>query len=138
MSLFDEFKAFLSRGNVVELAVGVVIGAAFGKIVTALVDGLILPLIGLVTGGFDLAGLKTVVVAADPARGTAEIALAWGLALSATVQFVLVAAVLFAIVKAYNRLRAPAPPPQAAEAPPQPDATALLAEIRDLLRDRPA
>jgi large conductance mechanosensitive channel len=119
MSIADEFKAFISGGNVIDLAVGVVIGAAFGKIV------------GLLTGGVDLAGMKIVLQAADEAAKKAEVAIGYGDVLAATLNFVIVGFVLFLVVKAYNRVKAPAPTPAAPAGPSQEE---LLAEIRDLLK----
>ncbi|WP_085339521.1 large-conductance mechanosensitive channel protein MscL [Aquidulcibacter paucihalophilus] len=131
MSLADEFKAFISGGNVVDLAVGVVIGAAFGKIVSAFVDKVIMPVVGLLTGGVDLAGMKIVLQAADEAAKKAEVAIGYGDVLAAGLNFIIVGFVLFLVVKSYNRVRAPAPAPAASAGPTQEE---LLAEIRDLLK----
>lgn len=124
--MWREFKAFAFKGNVVDLAVGVIIGAAFGKIVSSLVDNVLMPLIGVVVGGVDLSALV--------ARfGAAEIA--YGLFLQAIVDFLIVAAVLFVVVRQANRmLRAPEP---VSEAPAEPsEEVRLLTEIRDALRAR--
>lgn len=124
--MWREFKAFAFKGNVVDLAVGVIIGAAFGKIVSSLVDNVLMPLIGVVVGGVDLSALV--------ARfGAAEIA--YGLFLQAIVDFLIVAAVLFVVVRQANRmLREPEP---VSEAPAEPsEEVRLLTEIRDALRAR--
>ena len=138
MSIASEFREFLNRGNVVDLAVGVIIGGAFGKIVSALVDGVVMPPIGLLLGRVDFSQLKLTLQAADPATHTTEVAILYGAFLNTVVQFVIVAAVVFMMVKAINNMRrkeaeAPAAPP----APPEPTPSeALLTEIRDLLRSR--
>jgi len=135
MSMVSEFKEFVSRGNVIDLAVGVIIGAAFGKIVSALVDLVIMPPIGMITGGIDFSQLKLVLKAADPANKAAEVAVQYGAFLNTVIQFLIIAFVIFLLVKAINNLRrkeASAP-----AAPPAPTKTeALLEEIRNLLRAR--
>ena len=132
MGMLTEFKAFIARGSVVDLAVGVVIGAAFGKIVTALVDGIVMPVVALLTGGTSVADWKYVVTPAQlDAAGkqvAAEVAFKYGLVLQTLLDFVLIAFVIFLFLKAYNRLRA-AP---TAAAPPED--VLLLREIRDALR----
>jgi large conductance mechanosensitive channel len=132
MSLASDFKAFIAGGNVVDLAVGVVIGAAFGKIVSAFVDKVIMPVVGLATGGVNLADMKIVLQVADEAAKKTEIAIGYGDVLAALLNFVIVGFVLFMVVKAYNKLKAPAPAPEAAPAGPTQEQ--LLAEIRDLLK----
>jgi large conductance mechanosensitive channel len=125
----QEFKAFVMRGNVVDLAVGVVIGAAFGRIVTSLVGDVIMPPIGLALGGVDFSQLAWVL---KPAVGDKPaVVLGIGKFLQTIVDFLVVAFVIFLVVKAVNRMRReePAPPP------PGPSPTErLLGEIRDLLR----
>jgi large conductance mechanosensitive channel len=122
MSLMSEFKAFAMRGNVVDLAVGVVIGAAFGKIVTAMVDGLIMPGIGIVTGGGQS---LTAALNAEPFK--------LGTFVQTIIDFTIVAFVIFLVVKAMNTLmrKEDAKPPE-----PSPEQK-LLMEIRDLLAKRP-
>jgi large conductance mechanosensitive channel len=129
MSMADEFKAFIAGGNVVDLAVGVVIGAAFGKVVSAFVDKMIMPVVGLLTGGVDIAGMKIVLQAADEATKKAEVALGYGEVLGSLITFLITGFVLFMVVKAYNKMKAPAP--VAAAGPTQEE---LLGEIRDLLK----
>lgn len=130
MGMVSEFKAFIAKGNVVDLAVGVVIGAAFGKIVTALVDGIIMPLVGVVTGGVSASDWKVVIHPAvlDAAGKVArpEVAIAYGAFLQTVLDFLIIAFVIFLFIKAYNRVRTP---PPAAETEVQ-----LLTQIRDALR----
>ena len=132
MGMLSEFKTFIARGSVVDLAVGVVIGAAFGKIVTALVDGIVMPVVALVTGGASVADWKYVVTPAQlDAAGkqvAAEVAFRYGLVLQTLIDFLLIAFVIFLFLKAYNRLRATEP----AAAPPED--VLLLREIRDSLK----
>ncbi len=133
MSIGSEFKEFIARGNVVDLAVGVIIGGAFGKIVTGLVDGIVMPPIGLLLGGVDFSALKIVLKPADAVAKKAEVAITYGAFINTVIQFLIVSFVIFIAVKAVNSLRkeeAAAP-----AAPAAPTATeALLAEIRDELR----
>ena len=133
MSMMTEFKEFAMRGNVIDLAVGVVIGAAFGKIVTALVDKVIMPPLGLLIGGVDFAKLGIVLKEATVDAAGKEVpavVLAYGEFINAIVQFVIVAFAIFLVVKAINRLhKKPAEAPAAT-----PEDTLLLREIRDALR----
>jgi large conductance mechanosensitive channel len=134
MSLIKEFKEFAMRGNVIDLAVGVVIGAAFGKIVTSLVNEVIMPPIGLVTGGVDFSQLKWVLKPADPVNKVAEVALQYGAFINTIIQFVIIAFAIFLVVKLINKLsRKQEAAPAAATAE-----VALLTEIRDLLKNRPS
>lgn len=133
MGMISEFKEFIARGNVVDLAVGVVIGAAFGKIVTALVDGIIMPGIGALTGGASVSDWKHVIRPAhlDAAgKEIAEVAIKYGAFIQTIIDFVLIAFVIFLFIKAYNRVRAPA------AAPAVPEDVLLLREIRDSLKAR--
>ena len=114
MSLASEFKAFVMRGNVLDLAVGVVIGAAFGKIVTSLVDQIIMPPIGLLIGGVDFSAYKWILKAAGP-DGKGEVAIQFGAFLNTIIQFAIVALAIFLVIKLVNRLvkkqeAEPAPP----------------------------
>ena len=137
MGLFQEFKEFAARGNVIDLAVGVIIGAAFGKIVTSLVEQVVMPPIGLLLGRVDFSNLEWVLAPEDPATEAVEkVAIQYGAFLNTVIQFLIVAFVVFLMVKAINRLRrqqAEAP----AEAPAPTPTEALLAEIRDELKARP-
>ena len=132
MGLITEFKEFISRGNVVDLAVGVVIGAAFGKIVTALVDGIVMPAIGAFTKGVSVSDWKYVIKPAqlDSAgkEVATELAIRYGMFVQTIIDFVLIALVIFLILKAYNRVRAPA------AAAAIPEEVLLLREIRDELK----
>ncbi len=131
MSMASEFKEFLSRGNVVDLAVGVVIGGAFGKIVTSLVNDLVMPPIGLLLGGIDFSNLKVVIKPADLATKSAEVAIRYGVFINTIIQFLIVAAAIFLVVKAINGLRREKAVDPAPAAPTTSEA--LLVEIRDLL-----
>jgi large conductance mechanosensitive channel len=137
VSILSEFRAFIARGNVVDLAVGVIIGAAFGKIVTSLVDQVIMPPIGLLLGQVDFSELKVVLRAADPATKHAEVALGYGAFLNTVVQFLIIAASVFLIVKAAGAVQrkqeAVAPP---ADPPPPTTSEKLLEEIRDAIKAR--
>lgn len=122
--MFKEFKAFVSRGNVIDLAVAVILGAAFGSIIKSLVDDIIMPLVGIILGGIDFTALTLQV-------GNAT--LTYGNFIQAIVNFLVVAFALFLIIRSVNKTQkqeAPAPP-----ASPEPSAEEkLLAEIRDLLK----
>lgn len=132
MGMISEFKEFISRGNVVDLAVGVVIGAAFGKIVTSLVDGIVMPAVGAFTKGASVSDWKYVIQPAqlDSAgkEVAAELAIRYGAFIQTFIDFVLIALVIFLFLKAYNRVRAPA------AAAAVPEDVLLLREIRDLLK----
>ncbi|TKR30782.1 large-conductance mechanosensitive channel protein MscL [Luteimonas gilva] len=133
MGMMGEFKEFAMRGNVVDLAVGVVIGAAFGKIVTALVDKIIMPPIGMLIGGVDFSKWAiTLKEAGVDAAGKEIPAIAIGIGefLNAVVQFVIVAFAIFLVVKAINRMNRK--PPEAPAAPAE--EVLLLREIRDSLK----
>jgi len=134
--MLSEFKTFIMRGNVVDLAVGVIIGAAFGNIVSSLVGDVIMPLIGAITGGLDFSnyftGLSKSVSASNLADAKKQGAvLAWGNFLTITLNFIIVAFVLFLVIRAMNQLK------RKDEAAPPPKVTReeeLLTEIRDLLK----
>ncbi|HYD26698.1 large-conductance mechanosensitive channel protein MscL [Brevundimonas sp.] len=137
MGLLTEFKEFAARGSVVDLAVGVIIGASFGKIVTSLVDQVIMPPIGLLLGSVDFSRLQWVLKPEDPATEAVEkVAIQYGAFINTVIQFLIVAFVVFLLVKAINRLRREqAAAPEAVPAAPTPT-EALLTEIRDELRRR--
>jgi large conductance mechanosensitive channel len=134
MSVVKEFREFIAQGNVIDLAVGVVIGAAFGKIVTSLVEQVIMPPIGLLLGQVDFSDLKWVLKPADAAANTEEVAILYGAFANTIIQFVIVAFAIFMVVKLVNKLRREkAAEPEAA--PAAPTATELLlTEIRDSLK----
>jgi large conductance mechanosensitive channel len=132
--MLKEFRDFIARGNVVDLAVGVIIGGAFGAIVKSLVDQIVMPPIGLLTGGMDFSALKWVL---KPAVGKAsEVAVGYGVFINTVIQFLIIALAIFLMIKAINTLRR-----EEAKAPEEPAAPttteALLVEIRDLLKNRP-
>lgn len=133
MSFFSEFKAFALRGNVIDLAVGVVIGAAFGKIVSSLVDNVVMPPLGVLIGNIDFSDLviKIGTPVAD-AKGviTGGAVIKYGVFLNTVIQFIIVAIAIFLVIKLMNRLIRKE---EAAPAPPPPDVV-LLTEIRDLLK----
>lgn len=136
MGLLTEFKSFAMRGNVVDLAVGVVIGAAFGKIVGTLVEQVIMPPLGLLIGGVDFAEWKiTLKDAAVDAAGVAIPAVEMGIGnfINTIVQFSIVAFAIFLVIKAMNRMVRKEEAAPAAPAPPAPEVV-LLTEIRDLLK----
>jgi large conductance mechanosensitive channel len=131
MGMISEFKEFISRGNVVDLATAVVIGAAFGKIVTAMVDGIVMPVIGFLTGGVSVTEWKYVLSPAtvDAAgKDVAEVAIRYGTFIQTVIDFLLISLVIFLVLKAYNRVRKPV------DAPATPEDVLLLREIRDSLK----
>jgi large conductance mechanosensitive channel len=134
--MFKEFKEFAMRGNVVDLAIGVIIGAAFSKIVDSLVTDVIMPIIGAITGGLDFSNYFVALSSAVNAPSLVEAkkqgaVLAWGNFLTIAVNFIIVAFVLFLVVRAINTLRRSEAPKAEAAAPPRNEL--LLEEIRDLL-----
>lgn len=138
--MLKEFREFAMKGNVVDLAVGVIIGAAFGSIVTSMVGDIIMPIIGAITGGLDFSNYFTSLSAKVTATNLADAkkqgaVLAWGSFLTLVLNFLIVAFVLFIVIRLINRLKkkdeaAPAAPP-----PPTKDQV-LLTEIRDLLKQK--
>lgn len=123
----EEFKKFILRGNVIDLAIGVVIGAAFAKIVDALVGDIFMPIVGLLTGGFDISGQSLTLY------GDAK--LHWGHFLQTVVNFIIIGFCLFLVVKGMNVLQARMKKAEEAKPAPEPTPTEkLLAEIRDLLQ----
>jgi large conductance mechanosensitive channel len=133
MGMISEFKEFIAKGNVVDLAVGVVIGAAFGKIVSTLVDKVIMPPIGMLIGGVDFSKLGIVLKEATVDAAGKEVpavVLAYGEFFNAILQFLIIAFAIFLVVKAINRMRKPA---EAAPAAP-PEEVLLLRDIRDALK----
>jgi large conductance mechanosensitive channel len=135
MSVFKEFREFVARGNVIDLAVGVIIGGAFGAIVKSLVDQVIMPQIGLLTSGVDFAKLEWVLKSADAVAKKPAVTIGYGAFINTCIQFLIVAFVIFILVKAINSLRRQEA--EAPAAPPAPTPTeALLAEIRDLLKTK--
>ena len=133
MAIIKEFKEFAMRGNVVDLAVGVIIGAAFGKIVTSLVNDVIMPPIGYVTGGIDFKNLKVVIKHGDPVKKIADVSINYGNFINTVIEFLIVAFCIFLMVKAINSLKKPEEAPAPAPDPAPTKEEVLLTEIRDLL-----
>jgi large conductance mechanosensitive channel len=137
MQMLKEFREFAMKGNVVDLAVGVIIGAAFGAIVNSLVGDVIMPMIGAVTGGLDFSNYFTPLSKAVTATNLADAkkqgaVLAWGSFLTLTINFLIIAFVLFLVIRGINQLKRKE---EAAPAPPKPSReVVLLTEIRDLLK----
>jgi len=134
MSIVSEFREFIARGNVIDLAVGIIVGAAFNDIVTSLVNNVIMPPIGMALSGIDFSKLQWVLKPEDPATEAVElVAIQYGLFINACIKFLIVAWAVFMLVKLVNVVRrAEAAKPEEAPAPPPQEA--LLAEIRDLLK----
>lgn len=140
---FAEFKKFIARGNVMDMAVGVVVGSAFTKIVNSLVNDIIMPFIGMIIGGVDFSDLKIII--AEATEETAEAAIRYGSFIQAIVDFLLIALTVFVVIRTINRLQdirkkkeeeeaAAAAAAAPAEPPAPPADIALLTEIRDLLK----
>ena len=131
---FLEFKEFAMRGNVLDMAVGVIMGCAFGKITRSLVNDVFMPLIGMLIGGVDLGKL---IIVLKPATDTAEaVTLGIGTFLTTIIDFVLVAFVIFLMIKTINRFRRKKEEEPEPEKPKDPTTEELLAEIRDLLKEQ--
>ena len=135
MSVVKEFREFISKGNVVDLAVGVIIGASFSKIITSFVDDVIMPPIGYLTGGVDFADKKVVLVAADAANKVEEVAIRYGNFVNTLIQFFIVAICIFALIKAINALKRKEEKAPVAPAAPSKE-EALLTDIRDILKSQ--
>ncbi len=135
MGLLAEFRQFAVKGNVIDMAVGVVIGAAFGKVVSSFVADVITPPLGLAVGGVDFSGLKlTLKEAQGP---VAAVTIKYGVFIQSIFDFLIVAAALFAMVRVINALKREPPPASEPPAPPTKQEE-LLTEIRDALKARPA
>jgi large conductance mechanosensitive channel len=132
MAIIKEFKEFAMRGNVVDLAVGVIIGAAFGKIVTSLVNDVIMPPIGYLTGGIDFKNLKIIIKAGDPVKKIADVSINYGNFINTFIEFLIIAFCIFMVVKAINSMKKPEEVVPAADPGPS-NEELLLTEIRDLL-----
>ena len=135
MKLIDEFKAFAMRGNVVDMAVGIIIGTAFGKIVSSFVADVIMPPIGLLIGGIDFSNLVVTLKAANEATKTAAVTLNYGKFIQAIIDFIIIAFAIFMAIKAMNAMRKkeeakPAEPPTSSKE------AVLLTEIRDILKQK--
>ena len=133
MSLTKEFKEFAMKGNVIDMAVGVVIGGAFGKIVSALVESVIMPVVGILTSGQNFSSLAAQ-IGTDP-KGE-PVLLKYGMFVQSIIDFVIIAFVIFMAIRAINKLKKPEPEATPAAPPPPPKQEMLLQEIRDLLAKR--
>jgi large conductance mechanosensitive channel len=131
MSIVTEFKEFAVKGNMVDMAVGIIIGAAFGQIVTSLVNDLIMPPLGLLIGGVDFSDLAVTLKAAED--GAEAVLLSYGSFINTTINFLIIAFAIFLVIKAINRMKRKAEE-QPAEPPSPPREQVLLEEIRDLLK----
>lgn len=138
MSFVKEFKEFVNRGNVVDMAVGIVVGGAFGKIVTSFVNDVLMPPLGLLLGGVDFKDMKWVLQPGtldEAGEMVGEVALNYGMFIQSVIDFLLIALAIFSVIKAMNKLKRKqeeAPPAPAAK----PDNVVLLEEIRDLLKNK--
>ena len=137
-SFKQEFKEFVLRGNVMDMAVGIIIGGAFGKIVSSLVDDILMPLIGLITGGVNFTELKWVIKPAELNAAGEEIVAAttlnYGLFIQNIIDFLIIALVIFMMIRGINNLRKKQEEPATPEPAPEPsDEVKLLTEIRNLL-----
>ena len=135
MAIIKEFKEFISKGNVVDLAVGVIIGAAFGKIITSLVDDILMPPLGFIMGGVDFSSKKLVLISADTILKVEEVAIRYGSFINAVIQFLIVSFCIFAVIKTMNALKRKEEETPVAQLAPSPE-EALLMEIRDLLKQQ--
>ena len=135
MGFIKEFKEFAMRGNVMDMAVGVIIGGAFGKIVTSLVDDVLMPAIGMLTGGIDLSGLayKVMLPALDGGEPIAGATIKYGAFSQNIIDFLIIAFCIFLMIKAMNKLM---PKKEEPEAPAGPTQEELLTDIRDLLKEK--
>jgi large conductance mechanosensitive channel len=134
MGMIKEFKEFAMRGSVIDLAVGVVIGGAFGKIVTSLVDDIIMPPLGFILGGIDFSDMKLILTEANTATETAEVSINYGNFINIIIQFLIIAFCIFMVIKGINTLKREKPVEEAAAEPTKEEA--LLAEIRDILKNK--
>lgn len=141
MSFISEFKAFAMRGNVVDMAVGIIIGGAFGKIVSSIVADIIMPPVGVLLGGVKFTDLKVelkpAVLDAAGAVKTAAVSINYGNFVQTTVDFLIIAFAIFMMIKAMNSLKRKQEVPEEAPAPPAPTKEeVLLTEIRDILKNK--
>ena len=131
MSFISEFKEFAMKGNVLDMAVGVIIGGAFGKIVSSLVDDILMPVVGMITGNIDFTTLAFKI-----GEGEEAAVLKYGNFIQNTVDFLIVAFCIFLMLKAINKMNRKKAEPEAPAAPAGPTQEELLAEIRDLLKNK--
>lgn len=137
-SFINEFRKFIARGNVLDLAIGVVIGAAFGQITTSLVNDIIMPPLGLLLGGIDFSSMKVVLKAAT--EETAEVAIRYGLLVNAIINFLVISLAIFVFIRTMNKIQAKTKKEEEAleaQAPPKKsNEELLLEEIRDILKEK--
>ncbi len=132
MGMMKEFKEFALKGNLIDMAIAFVMGGAFGKVTSAFIDGMVMPAVGMLTGGVDFNDMKKVLKAAD-AEGNGEVAIKYGSFITVAIEFLVVALVMFMVIKAINNMKKKEA--EAPTAPPEPSSTdKLLAEIRDAVR----
>jgi len=144
--MLKEFKEFAAKGNMLDMAVGIVIGAAFATIIGSLVNDIIMPMVGLAIGGVDFSEFFAVLREGDPAGPYATLAAAqeagavtvnWGIFVNSLITFLIVAVALFMVIKGFNKMKREEEETPEPEAPPEPTAEeTLLTEIRDILKDR--
>ncbi len=139
--MFNEFKQFILRGNVLDMAVGIVIGAAFGTIVTSFVADIVMPPVGILLGGIDFSNIYSVIkegataapyATLDAAKAAGAVTVNWGLFLNTLISFLIIALAIFMVVRAVNKMQAAEEEETAAAEPPAQEV--LLSEIRDLLK----
>ncbi|MBR8785562.1 Large-conductance mechanosensitive channel [Porphyromonas levii] len=138
MSFVKEFKEFVNRGNVVDMAVGIVVGGAFGKIVTSFVNDVLMPPLGLLLGGVDFKDMKWVLQPGtldEAGEMVGEVALNYGMFIQSVIDFLLIALAIFSVIKAMNKLKRKKEEDSPAPAA-KPDDVVLLEEIRDLLKNK--
>lgn len=140
--ILEEFKTFITRGNVMDMAVGIIVGTAFTAIVNSMVKDILMPFIGLIIGGISFVDLKLVITAAT--ESTAEVAINYGMFIQKIIDFLIIALVVFLIVRTINTMRIKMEARKVAEAAPEveaepviPEDVKLLTEIRDLLKNHP-
>lgn len=141
MSFIKEFKEFAMRGNVIDLAVGVIIGGAFGKIVDSLVKDIVMPIVGRLVGGVDFRHLylnlgSQTYDTLEAAEKAGAPLVKYGAFINTTIDFLIIALAIFVAIKAINRLKRAEPPAPAPEPAPEPEDIKLLREIRDALKQR--
>lgn len=131
--MLKEFKEFIAKGNIMDLAVAVIIGGAFGKIITSLVDDLLMPIIGILLGGVNFSNLKYVITPA--VDDTPESAILYGQFIQSFIDFIIIGFSLFIIIKAINKMKKPEPVEETTSEEPS-NEEVLLKEIRDLLKEK--
>lgn len=134
--MWEDFKKFALKGNVLDMAIGVIIGGAFGKIVSSFVNDMMMPLLGIVLGRVDLSSLKWVI--REETENTAALTLSYGMFLQNTLDFIIIALSIFFMVKLINKMKKKevAPPPKPAAPPAPSKEEVLLTEIRDILKKK--